>query len=150
MKVVLQRVSSAQVSVSGQVVGAITHGLLVLAGFEATDDQHDIEWTAAKIVQMRIFGDAQGLMNLSIQDINGNILVISQFTLHASTKKGNRPSFIQAARPEHALPLYEAFKTELTRLLGKAVACGTFGANMQINLTNDGPVTIVVDSKNKV
>lgn len=150
MKVVVQRVSSAHVAVANEVVGSIGQGLLLLVGFEAADDEADLAWTAAKIAQIRIFSDAAGLMNLSVQDVAGNILVISQFTLHASTKKGNRPSFIQAARPEQAIPLYEAFKAELSRLLGKPVASGLFGADMQVSLTNDGPVTIIIDSKNKI
>jgi D-aminoacyl-tRNA deacylase len=149
MKVVAQRVSQAAVRIEGAVVGEIGAGLLLLVGFEAADTNEDLQWMASKLVQMRIFSDENGLMNRSVQEINGELLVVSQFTLHASTKKGNRPSFIQAARPEQAIPLYEAFKAQLANLLGKAVACGEFGADMQVQLTNDGPVTIVIDSKNK-
>lgn len=149
MKVVAQRVSQAAVRIEGAVVGEIGAGLLLLVGFEAADTNEDLEWMASKLVQMRIFSDENGLMNRSVQEINGELLVVSQFTLHASTKKGNRPSFIHAARPEQAIPLYEAFKAQLANLLGKAVACGEFGADMQVQLTNDGPVTIVIDSKNK-
>ena len=149
MKVVAQRVSEAEVRIEGAVIGQISAGLLLLAGFEAADSEEDIDWMAAKLVQMRIFSDENGLMNKSVQDINGEILVVSQFTLHASTKKGNRPSFIQAARPEQAIPLYETFKKQLALLLGKPVASGEFGADMKVQLINDGPVTIVIDSKNK-
>lgn len=149
MKVVAQRVSQAAVRIEGAVVGEIGAGLLLLVGFEAADTNEDLQWMASKLVQMRIFSDENGLMNRSVQEINGELLVVSQFTLHASTKKGNRPSFIQAARPEQAIPLYEAFKAQLANLLGKAVATGEFGADMQVQLTNDGPVTIVIDSKNK-
>ncbi|MDP2187927.1 MAG: D-aminoacyl-tRNA deacylase [Sphingobacteriaceae bacterium] len=150
MKVVVQRVSQATVQVADAIVGQIGTGLLLLVGFEAADTKEDLQWMASKLVQMRIFSDENGLMNRSVQDINGELLVVSQFTLHASTKKGNRPSFIQAARPEQAIPLYEAFKQQLADLLGRAVACGIFGATMQVQLTNDGPVTIVIDSKDKV
>lgn len=149
MKVVAQRVSEAAVNIEGVVVGQIGAGLLLLAGFEAADLEEDIDWMAAKLVQMRIFSDENGLMNKSVQDINGEILVVSQFTLHASTKKGNRPSFIQAARPEQAIPLYETFKKQLAILLGKPIASGEFGADMKVQLINDGPVTIIIDSKNK-
>lgn len=149
MKVVAQRVSEATVRVIGEVAGQIGEGLLLLVGFEAADTAEDIEWMASKLVQMRIFSDENGLMNKSVQDIGGELLIVSQFTLHAATKKGNRPSFIQAARPEQAIPLYEAFKRQLAVLLGKAVASGTFGADMQVQLINDGPVTIIIDSKNK-
>lgn len=149
MKVVAQRVSEAAVNIEGVVVGQIGAGLLLLAGFEAADLEEDIDWMAAKLVQMRIFSDENGLMNKSVQDINGEILVVSQFTLHASTKKGNRPSFIQAARPEQAIPLYETFKKQLALLLGKPIASGEFGADMKVQLINDGPVTIIIDSKNK-
>jgi D-tyrosyl-tRNA(Tyr) deacylase len=150
MKVVAQRVREAEVRIDGAVVGQIGEGLLLLVGFEAADSTEDLNWMAAKLVQMRIFSDENGLMNRSVQDIGGELLVVSQFTLHASTKKGNRPSFIQAARPEQAIPLYEAFKKQLADLLGKTVASGEFGADMQVHLINNGPVTIVIDSKNKV
>lgn len=149
MKVVAQRVREASVSIEDAVVGQIGAGLLLLVGFEAADSEEDIDWMAAKMVQMRIFSDENGLMNKSVQDIDGEMLVVSQFTLHASTKKGNRPSFIQAARPEQAIPLYEAFKKQIANLLNKPVACGQFGADMQVQLLNDGPVTIIIDSKNK-
>jgi D-tyrosyl-tRNA(Tyr) deacylase len=150
MKVVAQRVREAEVRIDGTVVGQIGEGLLLLVGFEAADSTEDLNWMAAKLVQMRIFNDENGLMNRSVLDIGGELLVVSQFTLHASTKKGNRPSFIQAARPEQAIPLYEAFKKQLADLLGKTVASGEFGADMQVHLINNGPVTIVIDSKNKV
>lgn len=149
MRVVIQRVAEAQVRVAGETIGSITRGLLLLVGFEPEDSTEDLRWTANKIAQMRIFADEAGLMNLSMQDIGGQILVISQFTLHASTKKGNRPSFIQAARPEQAIPLYEDFKKQMSLLLGKPVQSGQFGADMQVSLVNDGPVTIWIDSKNK-
>lgn len=149
MKVVAQRVSEAAVRIEGAVVGEIGAGLLLLVGFEAADSEEDIDWMASKLVQMRIFSDEKGLMNKSVQDIGGEMLVVSQFTLHASTQKGNRPSFIQAARPEQAIPLYETFKKQLALLLGKPIASGEFGADMKVQLINDGPVTIVIDSKNK-
>jgi D-aminoacyl-tRNA deacylase len=150
MKVVAQRVSQAAVLIEGAVVGQIDAGLLLLVGFEAADTNEDLQWMANKLVQMRIFSDENGLMNRSVLDIGGELLLVSQFTLHASTKKGNRPSFIQSARPEQAIPLYEAFKKQLANLLGKTVASGEFGADMQVQLINNGPVTIVIDSKNKV
>lgn len=149
MRMVIQRVAKAEVVANGVLSGAIGKGLLVLAGFEAADDEQDISWMATKLVQMRIFSDEAGLMNLSVQDIGGDILLVSQFTLHASTKKGNRPSFIAAARPEQAIPLYESFVKRVELLLGKHVKSGIFGADMQVSLQNDGPVTIFMDSKNK-
>jgi D-aminoacyl-tRNA deacylase len=149
MRAVIQRVAEAQVRVAGETIGSIARGLLLFVGFEPEDSTEDLLWTANKIAQMRIFTDEAGLMNLSVQDIGGQILVISQFTLHASTKKGNRPSFVQAARPEQAIPLYEDFKKQMSLLLGKPVQSGQFGANMQVSLVNDGPVTIWIDSKNK-
>ncbi|WP_028296495.1 D-aminoacyl-tRNA deacylase [Olivibacter sitiensis] len=149
MRAVIQRVSKASCTVDGKVTGAIEHGLLILLGLEEADTMEDVVWLAQKIVNMRIFGDEQGLMNKSIQDLSGDILLISQFTLFAQTKKGNRPSFIRAARPDKAIPLYEAMTAELERLLGKAVEKGVFGADMKIDLCNDGPVTIVMDTKNK-
>jgi D-aminoacyl-tRNA deacylase len=148
MKAVIQRVSEARVVVDGAKVGSINKGLLILVGIEDADNQQDVEWLAHKIVNMRIFNDDAGLMNLSVLDTAGELLVISQFTLHAATKKGNRPSFIKAAKPLVALPLYEAFKSELQTLLNKPIACGIFGADMKVSLVNDGPVTIVIDSKN--
>lgn len=149
MRVVIQRVSEASVSIEGRVKAAIGTGFLVLVGFEAADTAGDLEWMAKKITQLRIFGDDEGLMNHSVQDVRGSLLVISQFTLHASTKKGNRPSFIQAARPEVAIPLYEAFLAKLEAALGQPVSSGLFGADMKVALVNDGPVTITIDSKAK-
>jgi len=149
MRVVLQRVSSASVTVSEKIVGEIQKGLLVLVGIEDADTQEDIDWLVTKITQLRIFGDANDIMNLSVEEVNGDVLVVSQFTLHAATKKGNRPSYIKAARPEVAIPIYEKFVTTLEHKLGKKVPTGIFGADMKVALLNDGPVTIVIDSKNK-
>ncbi|WP_298299046.1 D-aminoacyl-tRNA deacylase [Hydrotalea sp.] len=149
MRIVIQRVTQASVEVNHQTVGAIQQGLLVLAGIENEDSTEDITWISHKIVQLRIFNDAAGLMNLSIKDIGGNILLISQFTLHAATKKGNRPSFIKAAKPEIAIPIYEQLIFELEATLGKKIEKGIFGADMKVALLNDGPVTIFMDSKNK-
>lgn len=147
MRAVIQRVSNASVSIAGQVNGQIGRGLLVLVAVEEADSAEDIEWLSGKIVRLRIFPDDEGLMNRSVQDIGGEVLLISQFTLFASTKKGNRPSFLRSARPEIAIPLYEQFKARMAQDLGKSVATGEFGADMQVNLTNDGPVTISMDSK---
>jgi D-tyrosyl-tRNA(Tyr) deacylase len=147
MRAVLQRVSEASVTIDGALKGAIQKGLLVLLGIEDADTEEDVIWLSKKIVQMRIFGDGAGLMNLSVQDINGEILMISQFTLHAATRKGNRPSFIKAARPEKAIPLYEQMTFQLQTDLGKDVATGSFGADMKVSLINDGPVTVIIDSK---
>ena len=149
MRIVLQRVSSASVTVSEKIVGEIQKGLLVLVGIEDADTQEDIDWLVTKITQIRIFGDANEIMNLSVEEVNGDVLVVSQFTLHAATKKGNRPSYIKAARPEVAIPIYEKFVTILEHKLGKKVPTGIFGADMKVALLNDGPVTIVIDSKNK-
>jgi len=149
MRVVIQRVSSSKVDIDGKTVGSIGLGLLVLAGFESADTQEDLEWTAAKITKLRIFDDNEGVMNLSVTDINGDILAVSQFTLHAKTKKGNRPSYIQAAPPDIAIPLYENFVKILETEINKKVQTGKFGANMAVSLVNDGPVTIVIDSKNR-
>lgn len=149
MRVVLQRVSSASVTVSEKIVGEIQKGLLVLVGIEDADTQEDIDWLVTKITQLRIFGDANEIMNLSVEEVNGDVLVVSQFTLHAATKKGNRPSYIKASKPEVAIPLYEKFVTTLENKLGKKVPTGIFGADMKVALLNDGPVTIVIDSKNK-
>jgi D-tyrosyl-tRNA(Tyr) deacylase len=149
MKVVIQRVSSAQVVVNAQIIGAIEQGLMVLVGIENEDNQEDIEWLSGKITQMRIFEDAQGVMNLSVKEVGGSILLVSQFTLHASTKKGNRPSYIQAAKPEIAIPLYEAMIRQLKQDLGQPIQTGQFGADMKVSLVNDGPVTIIIDSKNR-
>lgn len=149
MRAVLQRVSEASVSINGEVHSEIKHGLLVLLGITHDDTVEDIEYLTAKISNMRIFSDETGLMNKSIRDVQGSILVVSQFTLHASTKKGNRPSFIAAARPEQAIPLYEKFLVNLESASLVAVKAGVFGADMQVRLLNDGPVTIIIDSKNK-
>ena len=149
MIAVIQRVSEAQVKIDGMVKGAINMGFMILLGITHNDSQEDIEWLAKKIVGMRIFGDEEGKMNLDIKAIDGNILLISQFTLHASTKKGNRPSFIEAARPAIAIPLYEKMIVVLETELGKKIETGEFGADMKVSLINDGPVTIVIDSKNK-
>ena len=149
MRAIIQRVSEASVTIEGQTKGAIKRGLLVLLGIEPEDDQTDIDWLAKKIVQLRIFSDAEGLMNLDLKDVEGELLVISQFTLHAKTKKGNRPSYIRAARPEVAIPLYESFVKTIEVLAGKPVATGEFGADMQVALVNDGPVTLFIDTKNK-
>jgi D-tyrosyl-tRNA(Tyr) deacylase len=150
MIAVIQRVSSASVIISGQTVAAINSGLLVLVGIEDADGDEDIDWLAKKIVNLRIFSDAQGLMNLSVKDQGGDIVVVSQFTLHASTKKGNRPSFIKAAKPDKAIPCYEKFVQMLQAEMGKPVQTGVFGADMKVQLVNDGPVTIIIDTKNKV
>lgn len=149
MKLVIQRVTHASVVVEGQTVGAIDQGLLVLVGIENEDNQEDINWLSNKLVNMRIFNDAQNVMNLSVKDVEGNILIISQFTLHASTQKGNRPSYIQAAKPDVAIPLYEKFIQKVEEDLGKTVQTGIFGADMKVSLLNDGPVTIIIDSKNR-
>lgn len=147
MRVLIQRVSRASVQVNSQNIGQIERGLLLLVGIEHEDNQSDADWLSSKIVGMRIFGDEQGKLNLSLKDIGGKALVISQFTLHASTIKGNRPSFITAARPEHAIPLYEYFKSKLSEEV--EIESGEFGADMKVELINDGPVTIWLDSKNK-
>ncbi|WP_199117606.1 D-aminoacyl-tRNA deacylase [Pedobacter sp. ASV28] len=149
MRAVIQRVSEASCKVNGQTTGKINDGFLVLLGIEDIDTQEDLEWLAPKIANMRIFGDENGLMNKSLADINGNILLISQFTLFAATKKGNRPGFTRAAKPEKAIPLYEEMKKQLSNLIGRQVECGIFGADMKISLLNDGPVTILIDTKNK-
>ena len=149
MRVVIQRTKEASVTVEGNVTGAIQKGLLVFVGIENADSAKDIEWLAGKIVNMRIFDDAEGVMNLSLKEVNGDLLLVSQFTLHASTKKGNRPSYIAAAKPDIAIPLYEAFIQQLQLELGKPIGKGIFGADMKVQLLNDGPVTILVDSKNK-
>jgi D-aminoacyl-tRNA deacylase len=149
LKTVIQRVSQASVTVEGKIVAQINQGLLVLIGIEDTDNQEDINWLITKIANLRIFNDADSVMNLSVKDIAGDIIVVSQFTLHASTKKGNRPSYIKASKPEIAVPLYEKFITSLEFELCKKVQTGIFGADMKVALLNDGPVTIVMDSKNK-
>ena len=149
LKVVIQRVKEASVEIDGNIRASIGSGILVLAGFEDADADEDIEWLSKKIVQLRIFYDSQNLMNLSVKDISGDILVVSQFTLHASTKKGNRPSYIKAAKPVVAIPLYNAFVKHLENELGKRVETGEFGADMKVSLINDGPVTITIDSKHR-
>ncbi len=149
MIAVVQRVSESSVSINDQVKASIGTGVMLLLGIEEADDQNDIEWLSRKVVNMRIFPDEGGVMNKSLLDIDGEALVISQFTLHASTKKGNRPSYIKAARPEQAVPLYEEFKKQLASDLGKGISAGEFGADMQVSLINDGPVTIVIDTKDK-
>lgn len=149
MKVVIQRVSKASVKVEHETVASIENGLLILLGIVSEDTQNDIEWLAKKTVNLRIFNDENCVMNKSLLDVKGDIIVVSQFTLHASTKKGNRPSYIKAAKPDMAIPLYKAFVNALEIELGKPVQTGEFGADMKVELINDGPVTIVIDSKNK-
>jgi len=149
MRVVIQKVTQASVSIENQIVASIDKGLLVLVGIEDTDTNDDIAWLSAKIVNLRVFDDDNGVMNLSVKEVEGEVLIVSQFTLHASTKKGNRPSYIKAARPEVAIPIYEAFIKQVESLLGKKVPTGQFGAMMQVSLCNDGPVTILIDTKNK-
>lgn len=149
MRVVIQRVSHASVEIAGEKVANIGKGMLILVGIEESDSQEDVQWLSTKIVNLRIFDDANGVMNLSVKDIDGEILIVSQFTLHAATKKGNRPSYIRAARPETAIPLYEAFIQQTETLLGKKVGTGQFGAMMAVYLCNDGPVTILIDTKEK-
>ena len=150
MKAIIQRVSKASVTIANKNVAHIKQGLLILVGIEDADNQEDIIWLSNKITNLRIFGDAEDKMNLSIKDIDGNIIVVSQFTLHASTKKGNRPSYIKAAKPDIAIPLYESFVTQIEKNISKKVQTGKFGAYMQLDFVNDGPVTIIIDSKNKV
>lgn len=149
MRAVIQRVSRASVEIGNTIMSEIGSGLLVFVGIEEADNDADIEWLGNKIVQLRIFNDSNGIMNLSVLETGGEIMVVSQFTLHAKTKKGNRPSYIMAARPETAVPLYNKFIDKLTRLSGKRTATGEFGAMMDISLVNDGPVTIIIDTKNK-
>jgi len=149
MRAVIQRVSRASVSIKTRVISEIGPGLLVLVGIEEADTEADIDWLCNKIVQLRIFNDSNDVMNLSVQDTGGSILAISQFTLHAKTRKGNRPSYIKAARPEVAIPLYNDFVNRLSFMLGKEIGTGEFGAMMQIELINDGPVTIIIDTKEK-
>ena len=149
MRVVIQRVTNASVTVESKVVAEIQKGLLVFVGIEEADTQEDLDWLVTKIAQLRIFNDENEVMNLSVQDIDGDVLVVSQFTLHAATKKGNRPSYIKAAKPDFAIPMYERFVKALESKLGKKVPTGIFGADMKVLLLNDGPVTIQIDSKNK-
>lgn len=150
MIAVIQRVSRASVTIEGKISASICQGLLVLVGVEEADDHTDIEWLSSKIVNLRIFNDTNGVMNLSVADVAGDIIVVSQFTLHASTKKGNRPSYLKAAKPETAIPLYEKFVAAISQALGKKVQTGEFGADMKVELVNDGPVTIIIDTKNRV
>ena len=149
MRTVIQRVTNASVTVEAKVVAEIQKGLLVFVGIEEADTQEDLDWLVTKITQLRIFNDENEVMNLSVQDIGGDVLVVSQFTLHAATKKGNRPSYIKAAKPDFAIPMYERFVKTLESKLGKKVPTGIFGADMKVLLLNDGPVTIQIDSKNK-
>ncbi len=149
MRIVIQRVSEASVSVKGKKVSTINRGLVILLGIENSDNQEDIDWLVKKLIQLRIFDDENGVMNLSVKDIGGEILLVSQFTLHANTKKGNRPSYIRAARPDFAVPMYEKFVQRIEDLLRKKVGTGIFGAMMDVALVNDGPVTIIIDSKQK-
>lgn len=149
MRLIIQRVKSASVTIENAVFSSINSGLMVLVGIEDADDEKDADWLVQKLINMRIFSDTEGKMNLSVKEINGEILVVSQFTLHASTQKGNRPSFIKAARPEKAIPLYENFIKKINLELGKECKTGIFGADMKVELINDGPVTIFVDSKNR-
>ena len=149
MRVVIQRVTNASVTVDRKIIGSIGSGLLVLLGIEDADNEGDIQWLSNKIVNLRIFNDDTGVMNRSILETNGSILLISQFTLHASTKKGNRPSYIRASKPDVAIPLYEKMNQQLKKDLGKDIATGIFGADMKVELLNDGPVTIIIDSKNR-
>lgn len=149
MKVVIQRVSEASVTIDNIVKAAINNGFMILLGIEEADNTEDIDWLSKKIIGLRIFSDEEGKMNLDIKEVNGDVLLISQFTLHSQTKKGNRPSYIKAARPEQAIPLYERFIKQLNVDLGKQIFTGEFGADMKVSLVNDGPVTIIIDSKNK-
>lgn len=149
MRAVIQRVTKASVTIHGSVNGSIEKGLLVFVGIEEADNAEDISWLSNKIINLRIFADEQGIMNLSLKEIGGDILLISQFTLHATTKKGNRPGYSKAARPEVAIPIYQAFISQLNKDLEKQIATGEFGADMKVELLNDGPVTIIIDTKNK-
>jgi D-tyrosyl-tRNA(Tyr) deacylase len=149
MKVVIQRVGRANVKVDGKITGEIAEGLLILLGIEDADTHEDIQWLSNKIINLRIFNDENGVMNKSVIEVSGNILLVSQFTLHASTKKGNRPSYIKASKPEVAIPMYEKIIAQLEADLGKKIQTGIFGADMKVELLNDGPVTIVIDTKNK-
>jgi D-tyrosyl-tRNA(Tyr) deacylase len=149
LKIVLQRVSSASVTIENKIVADIKKGLLILIGVEAADLQEDIDWLVGKITKIRIFEDENQVMNLSVKDIDGDIITVSQFTLHAATKKGNRPSYSKAAKPDVAIPMYENFVQQLEKELGKKIQTGVFGADMKVSLINDGPVTILIDSKNR-
>ncbi len=149
MKAVIQRVTEASVTIENEIVAQINQGLLILIGIEEADNQEDINWLTTKIANLRIFADENEVMNLSVKDINGDIIVVSQFTLHAATKKGNRPSYLKAAKPEIAIPVYENFVSQMENEIGKKVQTGQFGADMKVALINDGPVTIIIDTKNK-
>jgi D-tyrosyl-tRNA(Tyr) deacylase len=149
LKAVIQRVSQASVTIESNIVAEIQKGLLILIGIEEADNQEDIQWLVSKIANLRIFSDENEVMNLSVKDVAGEVIIVSQFTLHASTKKGNRPSYIKAARPETALPIYEKFIAQMEVEIGKKVQTGQFGADMKVTLLNDGPVTIIIDTKNK-
>ena len=149
MSIVIQRVSEASVTIDQQVKSAINHGLLILLGIEDTDAESDIDWLCGKVSKLRIFNDENGVMNKSVMDVDGELLVVSQFTLHASTKKGNRPSYIKASKPDFAVPMYEKFIQKLGALTGKSIGTGTFGADMKVALINNGPVTIIIDSKQR-
>lgn len=149
MKAVIQRVTQASVTIESNIVAEIQKGLLILIGIEEADNQEDIQWLVSKIANLRIFGDENEVMNLSVKDVAGDVIIVSQFTLHASTKKGNRPSYIKAARPETAIPIYEKFVAQMEIEIGKKVQTGQFGADMKVALLNDGPVTIIIDTKNK-
>lgn len=149
MRAVVQRVTSASVVTGHQEVARLGSGLVILLGVEEADDESDVDWLVKKVVQLRIFNDGNGVMNLSVMETGGEVIVVSQFTLHASVKKGNRPSYIRAARPETAVPLYEKFVLSLERLMGRPVGTGVFGAHMEVSLVNDGPVTIIMDTKNR-
>lgn len=149
MKAVIQRVSESSVTINNEIVAQIQKGLMVLVGIEDADNQEDINWLTSKIANLRIFPDENEVMNLSLKDIDGEIIVVSQFTLHAATKKGNRPSYIKASKPEIAIPLYNSFVQQMEKELGKKVQTGQFGADMKVSLVNDGPVTIIIDTKNK-
>ena len=150
MIAVIQRVSNASVTINNDVKASIQTGLVVLLGIEEADGPEDIQWLAAKLINLRIFNDEAGVMNVSVKDAKGDIIIVSQFTLHASTKKGNRPSYIRAARPEKAIPVYHDFINEVEKSFGKSVQTGEFGADMKVNILNDGPVTIIIDTKNKL
>ena len=149
MKTVIQRVFQSSVTINNEIVAQIQKGLLVLVGIEDADQQEDIVWLASKIANLRIFADENDIMNLSVKEINGDVIVVSQFTLHAQTQKGNRPSYIKASKPEIAIPMYEKFVKQMELELGKKIQTGKFGANMKVTLVNDGPVTIIIDSKNR-
>lgn len=149
MRTIIQRVKHASVTVEGEIIGKINAGLLVLVGFENDEPQEDFDWMMKKITQLRVFNDENGVMNKSVKEVNGDLLIVSQFTLHANCKKGNRPSYIRAAKPDISIPYYEKFIKEIEAILGKKVATGKFGADMKVELLNDGPVTIILDTKQK-